>query len=111
MRLLLAALLCTAPHDAYHHGARGGLSRRPRADALARRRSSALRAFDPREPTRGFGKPGDGAGDSPSVELVWGHVTPSLAVGMYHHRLAAPRAFLSRSPAAAPSVSGAVVRF
>ena len=67
MRLLLAALLCTAPLDAYHHGARGGLSRGPRADSLARRRSSALRAFDPREPTRGFGKPGDGAQRNPDL--------------------------------------------
>ena len=61
MRLAsLLAALCIARLHAYHHGARGGVSRMPRADARARRRATRLLAG-------GFGKPGDGAQRNPDL--------------------------------------------
>ena len=48
-------------------------------------------------------------GEPPSVELVWGHNTPSLAVGYYHHKRVHPAAIISRSDSV--SVSGVCVRF
>ena len=54
-----------------------------------------------------------GADEPPGVELVWGHNTPSLAVGYYHHKQTAPRAIISRSDGIPDgvSVSGVCVRF
>ena len=94
----VARALAVASADDGAHGA-----------ALAELRDGFAARMGPSHlpPTAGFvacrAEPA-GDGEPPSVELVWGHNTPSLAVGYYHHKQSAPRAIISRSDSV--SVSG-----
>ena len=99
----VARALAVASADDGAHGA-----------ALAELRDGFAARMGPSHlpPTAGFvacrAEPADTDGP-PSVELVWGHNTPSLAVGYYHHKRSAPRAVISRSDSV--SVSGVWVDF
>ena len=94
----VARALAVASADDGAHGA-----------ALAELRDGFAARMGPSHlpPTAGFvacrAEPA-GADEPPGVELVWGHNTPSLAVGYYHHKRSAPRAVISRSDSV--SVSG-----
>ena len=99
----VARALAVASADDGAHGA-----------ALAELRDGFAARMGPSHlpPTAGFvacrAEPA-GADEPPGVELVWGHNTPSLAVGYYHHKRVHPAAIISRSDSV--SVSGVCVRF